>query len=393
MNPTTDAARVAALETLLQVTRELTAELEHEALLTKILRAAMRVSRSSAGSLLLRDAAADALVFRVVVGGGGGALKDTRVPLTQGIAGEAFSLQRAVVVDDAETDPRYFRAPARSVGLQIHQLLAVPLSAQGRALGVLEVMNQEQGEKYTAADVELLMAFAAQSAIALENARLYSELLQERDRILAVEAAVRHELARDLHDGPAQMLAVLVMQTRLARDLAKQDPLRLAEETLSLEATASKALYQTRNILFDLRPLILEQQGLRPALEQYALRLRMVEPFAVHLDAATCRTRFEPKREAAIFAIAQEAVNNAKKHAQPKNIWIDAREDETVLELAVRDDGPGFDVKEIQATYGTRGSLGLLNMRERAAIVNGALQITSAPQQGTRVLLTVPLIK
>ncbi len=393
MNPTVDAARVAALETLLQVTRELTAELDHEALLTKILRAAMRVTRSSAGSLLLRDAAADALVFRVVVGGGGGALKDTRVPLTQGIAGEAFSRQRAVVVDDAETDPRYFRAPASSVGLQVHQLLAVPLSAQGRALGVLEVMNQAQGEKYTKVDVELLMAFAAQSAIALENARLYGELLQERDRILAVEAAVRHELARDLHDGPAQMLAVLVMQARLARDLAKQDPLRLAEETLSLEAIASKALYQTRNILFDLRPLILEQQGLRPALEQYALRLRMVEPFMVHLDVATCQTRFEPKQEAAIFAIAQEAVNNAKKHAQPKNIWIDAREAETILELAVRDDGPGFDVNEIQATYGTRGSLGLLNMRERAAIVNGALQITSAPQQGTRVLLTVPLMK
>jgi signal transduction histidine kinase len=391
--PTGLHARIAALETLLRVTRELTAELDREALLTKILRAAMQVSRSSAGSLLLYDAAAQALVFRVVVGGGGDALKDTHVPVTQGIAGEAFSQQRAVVVDDAENDPRYFRAPATSVGMQIHQLLAVPLSARGRAIGVLEVMNQEAGEKYTADDVELLMAFAAQSAIALENARLYGEVLQERDRILAVEAAVRHELARDLHDGPAQMLAVLVMQARIVRDLAKQDPSRIPAEVVSLEATASKALYQTRNILFDLRPLILEQQGLRPALEQYVLRLRMVEPFQIVLDAATLQTRLEPKQEAAIFSIVQEAVNNAKKHAKPDNVWIDARETNTALEIVVRDDGRGFDVAEIQATYATRGSLGLLNMRERAELANGALEITSQPERGTTVTLVVPLSK
>jgi signal transduction histidine kinase len=254
-------------------------------------------------------------------------------------------------------------------------------------------MNQEAGEKYTADDVELLMAFAAQSAIALENARLYGEVLQERDRILAVEAAVRHELARDLHDGPAQMLAVLVMQARIVRDLAKQDPSRIPAEVVSLEATASKALYQTRNILFDLRPLILEQQGLRPALEQYVLRLRMVEPFQIVLDAATLQTRLEPKQEAAIFSIVQEAVNNAKKHAKPDNVWIDARETNTALEIVVRDDGRGFDVAEIQATYATRGSLGLLNMRERAELANGALEITSQPERGTTVTLVVPLSK
>ncbi|RIK32872.1 MAG: hypothetical protein DCC52_04575 [Chloroflexi bacterium] len=165
------SARIAALETLLRVTSELTAELDHEALLTKILRAAMQVTDSGAGSLLLYDAAVKALVFRVVVGGGGDALKGTAVPVTQGIAGQVFSEQRAVQVDDAETDARYFRAPAGSVGLQIRQLLAVPLTVKRRALGVLEVMNKRTGESYSADEVELLTAFAAQSAIALENAR------------------------------------------------------------------------------------------------------------------------------------------------------------------------------------------------------------------------------
>ncbi len=385
------AARVAALETLLRVTGELTAELDHETLLTKILRAAMQVSDSRAGSLLLYDAEVKALVFRVVVGGGGDALKGTPVPVTQGIAGEAFSRQRAVKVDDAETDARYFRAPAGSVGLQIRQLLAVPLTVQSRALGVLEVMNKRADTSYSADEVELLMAFAAQSAIALENARLYGSVLQERDRILAVEAGVRHELARDLHDGPAQMLAALVMQTRLVRDAARQDPARVLTEIEPLEATASKALYQTRNIMFDLRPLILKAQGLRPALEQYVLRLRMVEPFQIFLAIENLDARLPSKHEAAIFSIVQEAVGNAKKHAKPAKVWIQARQTATHVEIEVRDDGRGFDVPQVQAAYSARGSLGLLNMRERAEMVNGVLEIASAPQQGTRVQLRVPL--
>jgi signal transduction histidine kinase len=384
-------ARVLALEKLLAVTRELTVELDHETLLKKILRAAMEVSHSTAGSLLLYDAAAHELVFKVVLGGGGDVLKNTRVPVTQGIAGESFSRQQAVVVDDAEKDSRYFRAPATSVGMTVHQLIAVPLRAQGQPMGVLEVMNKSAGERYTPDDVELLMAFAAQSAIALENARLYSKVLEERDRILAVEAAVRHELARDLHDGPAQLLAALVMETRHLRDAAKNDVALPPDEFVQLEAVATRALYQTRNILFDLRPVILEQQGLRAAFEQYVLRLRMVEPFKIHLQVATLQTRFEPKKEAAIFSIAQEAVNNAKKHAQPNNLWIEAQEDERELKISVRDDGRGFDVTETEATYTTRSSLGLLNMRERAEMVMGSLKIDSQPGMGTTVTLVVPL--
>ncbi|MBI4672284.1 MAG: GAF domain-containing sensor histidine kinase [Chloroflexi bacterium] len=386
-------ARVAALETLQRVARDLTAELDHEILLKKILRAAMDVSHSTAGSLFLYDSAAQELVFKVIVGGGGDALKETRVPAAQGIVGESFTQQRAVIVDDAETDPRYFRAPAESVGLEIHQLIAVPLIAQAKPIGVLEVMNQAVGACYSAQDAELLMAFAAQSAIALENARLYGEIRQERDRILAVEAAVRHELARDLHDGPVQMLSALVMETRYLRDLAAQDPSKIQTEFLRLDAVATKALYQTRNILFDLRPLILEQQGLGPALEQYVTRLRMVEPFNITLDAATLRVRLAPKSEAAIFSIVQESVNNAKKHAKPKNLWIEAVQDETGLTLSVRDDGNGFDVQAMEAAYSTRGSLGLLNMKERAEIVQGALRIVSQPNEGTCVTLTVPLPK
>src|SRR5581483_3228461 len=384
-------ARIRALESLQTVARELTAELDLEVLLEKTLRAAMEVSQSGAGSLLLHDPETDELVFRVVVGGGGEALKGTRLSTTRGLAGESFVQQRAIIVENAEKDPRYFSAPADVSGISVRALVAVPLIRQGKAIGVLEVLNRSSGSRYTAADAELLMAFAAQSAIAIENARLYGQLRRERDRILSVEAAVRHELARDLHDGPAQLLAALVMETRHLRDAAKNDVALPPDEFVQLEAVATRALYQTRNILFDLRPVILEQQGLRAAFEQYVLRLRMVEPFKIHLQVATLQTRFEPKKEAAIFSIAQEAVNNAKKHAQPNNLWIEAQEDERELKISVRDDGRGFDVTETEATYTTRSSLGLLNMRERAEMVMGSLKIDSQPGMGTTVTLVVPL--
>lgn len=382
-------ARIRALESLQTIARELTAELDLNVLLEKILRAAMEVSHSTAGTLFLYDAATHELVFKVIVGGGGDALKESRIPADRGIAGESFVQQRAIIVDNAEQDPRYFSAPAVSVGLNIRQLVAVPLLAQVRAIGVLEVMNKASGEAYTQEDADLLLAFAAQSAIAIENARLYGEVLAERDRILNVEAAVRHELARDLHDGPAQMLSALIMEIRFLRELAKREPDKLMTEFVNLEAVAQKAMYQTRNILFDLRPLILEQQGLGPALEQYVMRLRMVEPFKITLNAETLQTRYEPKVEAAIFSIVQEAVNNAKKHSGATELEIDAIENETALTITIHDNGRGFDVSQIQENYGKRGSLGLLNMQERAEIARGKLEIVSDKEKGTTVRLSL----
>ncbi len=383
-------ARIAALEMLQNVARELTAELDLEALLTKILGAAIQVSHSTAGSLFLYDPAGHELVFKVIVGGGGDVLLETRIPADRGIAGKSFVEQRPILVANAQADPDYFSAPAVSVGLYVRQLLAVPLVHQGQAIGVLEVMNRDSGEPYTDNDADLLMAFAAQSAIAIENAQLYGKVLEERDRILNVEAAVRHELARDLHDGPAQMLSALIMEIRYLRELAGQEPGKLVKEFVNLEAVAQKAMYQTRNILFDLRPVILEQQGLGPALEQYVMRLRMVEPFHIMLNAQTLKTRYEPKVEAAIFSIVQEAVNNVKKHANAQNLQINAVEDAKGLRITVRDDGRGFDVEQIQANYGQRGSLGLLNMQERAEIARSKLDIASEKEKGTTVTLSRP---
>lgn len=384
-------SRIAALESLQEIARQVTAELDPDLLLRKILEAAMTVSKSKAGSLLLYDPSSNELEFQVVVGGGGDALKASRLGADQGVAGECFTGRKAVLVEDVEHYPRHFRATSQQVGVQVRQLIAVPLMAHGSAIGVLEVLNRTLPGPYSQQDADLLTAFAAQAAVAIENARLYGELVQERDRILAIEANVRRELARDLHDGPAQMLSTLVITTRYLKEVMRREPQRVGKELDELETVALKAMHQVRNILFDLRPVILEEQGLAPTLEQYVAHLRTVEPFAVRLVASSLRSRFPTHVEAAIFSVVQEAVNNAKKHSRPRNVSIGAVEKEDTLVISVRDDGLGFDVAQTLANYAERGSFGLLNMRERAELAQGRLQIKSKPGKGTTVMLSVPL--
>jgi signal transduction histidine kinase len=143
-------------------------------------------------------------------------------------------------------------------------------------------------------------------------------------------------------------------------------------------------------MLFDLRPVALETQGLRAALEIYAERQRETDGLQLHLDVDALTMRFPPKVEAALFSIIQEAVGNAKKHAQPKNVWLTAQTQEQSLTLCVRDDGRGFDLANVEESYAQRGNLGLLNMKERAEIANATLAINSKPGKGTLVTLTLP---
>jgi signal transduction histidine kinase len=382
--------RVAALQALQKAATSLASELNLEQLLARILQSAVDVMHASAGSLLLHDPVTDELVFEVVQGGGGEALRRERIRADQGIAGAVFSTRQPTIVDNVERDERFLSGFDANFGFHTRSLIAVPLISQGRPIGVIEVLNKADDRPFTPEDQELLLAFGAQSAVAIENARLYQQVVGERDRILAVEEQVRRELARDLHDGPSQLLSAITMGLRFVRDLVDRHPESAQEEIANLERLTKQSLRQIRNMLFDLRPLVLETQGLRAALEVYTQHFDEQE-IEVHLDAGDFAARFPAKTEAAIFSIIQEAVGNARKHATPKNIWITFRQEDATLTITVRDDGCGFDLEGVEAAYGQRGSLGLLNMKERAEMASAQLTIESKCGQGTSVILVMPL--
>lgn len=382
--------RVAALTALQGVAQRVASELSLDDLLAQILECAVEVMRSSAGSLLLFDPVTCELVFRVVLGGGGDKLLNNRFPYDQGIAGAAFTSRQPVVVHDVRLDER-FLGLGDGPDFSTTSLIAVPLIHKGSPIGVLEVLNKKSGERFNGEDEELLLAFAAQAAISIENARLYRQVVAERDRILAIEEQVRRELARDLHDGPSQLLSAVIMNLRFLRTALSRKPERIFDEIDNMEKLSTQALRQIRDLLFDLRPVVLEAEGLCSALRVYVDRQREDQRVHIHLDASSLTRRFDSHIEAAIFSVVHEAVSNAKKHASPKNIWISTQQTDRTLTIGIQDDGCGFDLKQVEENYAQRGSLGLLNMRERAEIACGSVLVESAPGQGTRVALTIPL--
>ncbi|MGB9724056.1 MAG: GAF domain-containing sensor histidine kinase [Chloroflexia bacterium] len=268
--------------------------------------------------------------------------------------------------------------------------MLVPLRAGLRNYGAI-VLGALSERAYTPADLEQLASLAHFATIAIQNAQLYQDLREERDKILRAEENVRRELSRDLHDGPAQSLAAIAMSVEYIKRLLSQDPARALAELDSLEQLARKTSWDIRTMLFELRPIILETQGLVPTLEQYVQRFPASEGIQIHLDAGNFSRRLDPKTEATVFIIMQEAVNNARKHARAKNIWLRLREEGENLVASVQDDGVGFDLEAVRASYERRGSFGLLNMEERARLVGGRTEIRSAPGRGTAVIISVPL--
>ena len=313
-----------------------------------------------------------------------------RLATPRGVIAQAIKAAEPQVCDEPKADPDL------SIFVAMHRCVTavvVPLRAGFETFGVI-VFGSPEPNVFTPDHLELLTAVASQAIIALQNAQLYTRLQEEKNRIVEIEEDARKKLARDLHDGPTQSVAAIAMRLNFTRSLLKRNPAQVDEELEKIEELARRTTKEIRHMLFTLRPLVLETQGLVPALDQYVQKLRETDDAAeVHLDASRLSDRVSQDAQGVIFYIIEEAVGNARKHAQAPHIWIRLHEGADELIAEVRDDGVGFEVQAVQASYDKRGSLGMINMNERAQLVAGTLSIASAPGEGTRVVLTMPLAR
>jgi signal transduction histidine kinase len=268
----------------------------------------------------------------------------------------------------------------------------IPLRAALKTYGLM-VVATDRAASFTGEQIDMLSALASYAIIALHNAQLIFDLKEERTKLLSKEEEVRHQLARDLHDGPAQSIAAITMNIEFIKKLLERDPKRVIDELDKLSALAKRTTYEVRTMLFELRPLVLETQGLKVTLEQYLERfkgnnagvqivLEADQMGDVHLDTKT---------EGTLFNIIQEAVNNALKHAKAKHIWVRMSREGKMLHAVVQDDGGGFDKAAVLRTYEKRGSFGLLNIDERARLVGGQADMVSEIGKGTTVTIMVPI--
>ena len=380
-----------------EIGQNLASTLNLNEVLTRLLQRVYSSIEVEDGSILLIEEPSGDLIAQIVVGSISTGTEPFRVPQGQGIAGEVAATGAPIIVNDAKEDPRHFGQIDEDTGFQTRSILCVPILTHEKIIGVLEVFNKKSGP-FTHKDQILLSSIANYAGIAIENARLHESVIAERDRVIKAQEEVSHRLQRNLHDGPTQLVAAIQMSIDFCQQAINHSRPEIALKELGeMDELAQRATHQMRTMLFELRPLILETQGLLPALEMFIERRQVeVKPIKLHLIRRTPNeeiSRLSQKQEAALFAIVQEAVNNAVKHAQAKNIGIIFEKVSNKLGVTIADDGRGFDVSSVTQNYEGRGSYGMVNLRERVAVAEGEYKINSVIGKGTEIRIEIPLGK
>jgi signal transduction histidine kinase len=388
--------RLSQLTLFYQVAQSMASTFEVSKVLGDTMQLATAVLDAGVSALMLVDEKTDELVFEYTHGDRGNVLRKERIPIDEGIAGWVAKHGVPLIVNDVHSDTRFNSQVDARTGFLTQSVVCAPIQIRGQTIGVLEALNKRSGLGFDSEDLSLIITTANQAAIAIESARLYQNLRDERDRIIKAQENVRRQVARNLHDGTVQYLAAISMGIDHLERLLELKPEVAKSELEALRNLTQQATRQARLALFELRPLVLESQGLVAALEAYVEQLQGGEEFGVHFEASDPLPELDEAVAATVFAIVQEAVTNAKKHASPRDVWLRLSGEDGWLQVVIEDNGAGFDPEAVNQGYDKRGSIGLLTMRERADLIDGHLAIESnrvAPRPGTKVTLRVPSTK
>jgi signal transduction histidine kinase len=300
------------------------------------------------------------------------------LPRSHGMLGAMLETAEPYRTSDIHTHPRFKGWwPARHPDMR--SFLGVPILAPEGVIGAFYLTDKEGASDFADADQELIELLAAHAAIAITNARLY-----EHSRELSI-VSERNRLALELHDVVSQKLFSLVLTAEAAATLLERDPQAGRAHVQRTQALAREALDELRSLIFELRPPDLARDGLCGALRKHVGALRQLHDVDIALDI-DADTGGDARRDREILRIAQEALQNALRHASAAHVAVRLGREDGRLVLEVADDGAGF----VPADPELRSRrLGLTSMEERAQRLGGRLAIRSAPGKGTTVRLEV----
>jgi signal transduction histidine kinase len=298
------------------------------------------------------------------------------LPTTHGMLGAMLEGPASFRTTDIHDDPR-FRGWWPRGHPDMRTFLGVPIVANESVIGAFYLTEKQRGVEFTAADQELIELLASHAAIAITNSRLH-----EHNRELSV-LSERNRLALELHDAVSQKLFGLVLNAETVATLLERDLPAARDQVLELQELAREALDELRSLIFELRPPELERDGLCGALRKHVDVLRRVQPTPVELEG-DLELEGDAGRDGEVYRIAQEALQNALRHAQATRIVVRLHSDDGRILLDVVDDGIGFDPDAIEVRS---RRLGLTSMEERAHRLGARLEIHSAKGEGTTVHL------
>lgn len=222
---------------------------------------------------------------------------------------------------------------------------------------------------------------AAEVAPHPDNSRVRSASRQ----VFQIIEEERMRIARDMHDGPAQSMANLVLQAEILERLIQRDPAQVVKELADFKDGVRAVLEDTRRLIFDLRPMTLDDLGLVPTLRKFVKDYGDKAGVNAQLRVMGEEIRLPGSYEPTIFRIVQEALNNARKHAAARNVEVLINFHGDSVTAVIRDDGVGMDVAAVEARLEGSKNLGLISMRERADLEKGTMEIRSETGRGTEV--------
>jgi signal transduction histidine kinase len=400
---------VQDLSLLFELSRQMVTTLDRDELLEKTLSQILTaVPHIHAGMILVREAEGEPLrpMLRFGCAPEGGTATDVVCDRMRRVGeevvqaeapalccnGEIHILTHAVSIRPQDSDTSFI---ADAEG----RILGVPLIIQEEVCGSLVLGVSIESVAFTTRDLALLNTIAGQLSMALENARLYREV-QEREslrgelyqRIVSAQERERQRIARELHDGTGQVLTGLGLGLMAAAESVRGDPDRAARQLLELKDLNAQALRELRDLIGNLRPSILDDMGLVPALKSQVGEFTERTGIEAGFRVTGHRQRLPDQTETVIFRIAQEALTNVAKHAQAEHAFVHVVFEEEQVQLVVTDNGRGFDpVAALRENGDQRRAWGLLGMQERVTLVGGECEIASQPGTGTTVRVVVPL--
>lgn len=256
-----------------------------------------------------------------------------------------------------------------------------------RLLGLTETIERAE---HLVTQISVVMNYLTsdlkQMGEVLEDAKLKQDFGL---KIIAAQEDERKRLSREIHDGPAQMLANVMMRSDLVERVYKDKGVEAALiEIRSFKQMIRSALYEVRRIIYDLRPMALDDLGLIPTLKKYLQTIEEYHKTRINFVSIGQDRRLPSQYEVALFRLIQESVQNALKHAEAREIKVKLEIAKSTITVVVRDDGKGFNVTESKPE-----SFGLIGMRERVHLLEGEINIDSKPASGTIVCIQIPLME
>jgi signal transduction histidine kinase len=325
----------------------------------------------------------------------------------EGIAGQVFATGKAMLWTDqgeiaammtnlSPSNAAYWKEASAGLPLAT-STIGVPLMAQSRAIGCLVLDSFQRDQAFTDFDLSLVQTIADRVAVAIENARLYEEVQRKEqlrgqllEKLIVAQEDERRRIARELHDETGQSLTALAISLASAQERLPAKANGAAEAIEQSKQLADKLLAEIRRLISDLRPTVLDDLGLVPALRRYASTHAPLVQIDIQFHVEGKRRRLSAQAETALYRMVQEAITNVVKHASAKGVVITLAFEERRVVVTVADDGCGFDVAQTLSASGPKRGMGLLGMRERVSILGGTLSVESQ-QSGAGTTLTISL--